>query len=215
MKNNFVALVLMAVLGLTAMMPATVQAQGPEVKIWKRVQLLLKRGQLLTACQMVEKLRPYKDTPTYDEAEIVLKKRGISIGDPLGSYTLMRIVALQNKLEDDRARTGRVPSPGPRSKYEDGWLKPIRVEIITRKGFAYMLRAAGKDGKWMTNDDYVIGVRSQQARAVHTKLPSLKKGARQKGKSSLFTSKSGGGGKGSNPLSKDEKSVTLDDLLKQ
>jgi hypothetical protein len=81
------------------------------------------------------------------------------------------------------------------------------VEIITRKGFAYMLRSAGRDGKWMSNDDYVIGVRSKAARAVQTELPSLNKGARNSGRSSMY------GKKSSKPKPSGLPGVDLDSLI--
>jgi hypothetical protein len=109
MKKTGLVFCLLVALGSLIMTPAISQAAKPEVLIWKKVQQLLNRGQVQAACQTAEKLRKYKDTPTYDKAEIALQKRGISLGDPLGSYTLMRIIDLQNHLEDNRAKTGVFP----------------------------------------------------------------------------------------------------------
>lgn len=136
---------------------------GPE-KIAQRVIRLLKQGRELAACREAVKLAPYAKTPAYRKAAQALLAHGISIEDPMASYTAKVLIKLENQLEAQRAATGRLPATGIRKKVRDAWGRPVRVELVTRKGFIYAIRSAGRDGQWLTSDDLTVGVREDDPR---------------------------------------------------
>ncbi len=235
MKTRTVVILVLAGLAFVSL-SATAWANGPEVLIWKKIQANLKVNRYRSACELALKLQPYKETPTYSIAEEALKKKGISIGDPLGSFTIMQIIALQNHTEAIRAKTGRLPEPGPRKKYEDGWYRALRIEQLSRKTFAYLIRSAGADGIWMSKDDYVIGQRRLSTTTDSLNAQKINTGAREVGRRSMYTGQTASkksllpgvndpgiktGKTGTNAKTKTrktnsgEKQITIDDLLSQ
>ena len=237
MKNKVLFVLFICVLAI-GLLCSGAQAAGPEVKIWNQIKTHLNAKQYRAACELALKMKPFKETETYAIADKQLTKIGISLGDPLGSFTLMQIIALQNHTEAVRARTGRLPEPGPRPRFEDGWYRALRIEQLSRKTFAYLIRSAGADGIWMSNDDYVIGQRRDAATRSNSrpaKASSIKQGVRNAGRNSMYTGQrkkqtgklpgmSGSSGAlpgasspGSKPKSTNpgEKQVTIDDLLTQ
>lgn len=136
---------------------------GPEEGLEREIGRALTQGRELEACQLALKMQAFKGAPGYDRAKAQLLARGISLEAPLESYTVKRMIDLQNKLEAERARRGTLPDVGPREDSPDAWGNPLRVEMITRRTFAYMIRSAGPDQRFLTDDDLAIGVRDQAA----------------------------------------------------
>jgi hypothetical protein len=190
---------------------------NPEVVIWKKVKSHLAAGQLLNACQQADKLKQYPKTPSYKEAESFLQAKGISIEDPLGSYTMKQIVALQNRTESLRAVSGKLPPTGQRKKYRDAWGRALRIEYVARPGFMYVIRSAGRDGKFFTQDDYVLGIRKDRA-AGPKKATNIKDKARIPGNRGRLggsgkPQRPGQSGGGMIPSGDGESTVTLDELI--
>lgn len=151
-------------LGAALCLAATVWAgPGPEEGLAQEISRALTQGRELEACELALKMQRFKGTPGYDRAKTELLARGISLEAPLDSFTIKRMIDLQNKLEAERGRTGVLPDVGPRSDSPDAWGNPLRVEIITRKTFVYMIRSSGPDQRFMTDDDLAIGVREKAA----------------------------------------------------
>lgn len=138
-------------------------AAGPEEKLEQEIARALTQGREMEACQLALKMKTFKGTPGYDRAKAQLLAKGISLEAPLESFTVKRMIDLQNKLEAERARQGVLPEVGPRGEDPDAWGNPLRVELITRRSFAYMIRSAGPDQRFMTDDDLAIGVRDNMA----------------------------------------------------
>lgn len=217
----------------TALSAAAGDKPGKEAAIWRQVQAKLKAGDELAACRLAVKLSSYSDTPTYAKASGKLLDYGISIEDPLGSYSIKKITELQNETEAFRKKHRALPSLGLYRKHRDAWGTPLRVDMMSRKGFVYLIRSAGPDRRYMTDDDYVIGVRGKTPKSKVYKSVSEK--ARETGRKSLLKSRrapgqsssglpglpggSGGSGKVMKPTAKPDKSgevsVSLDDLLKK
>ena len=227
--------VLCLVLSLLAPLSAAAGG-GDEVKIYRQALKLLQQGKELKACKLILKLAEFRDTPTYKKAAKKFLKYGISIKDPLGSYTIKRMVALQNELEATRAATGHLPRFGTYKRYTDGWGRPLRVELVGKRGYLYAIRSAGEDGVFFNDNDYVVALHANQAKP-DKKPKSISESARQLGRGSFMHSRrlpgSGGGGaaggaaamKGlSSPpppppvgkdANKDEVEVSIEDLLKK
>jgi hypothetical protein len=156
------------------------------VRIFSRIKGYIDAGKELNACRLAEDLAPYKETPTYAEAEQYLLSHGISIDDPLGSYTVKKVIQLQNDTEAQRMSTKGLPTPGPRANHKDAWGRPIRIELVSRGGFIYLVRSAGPDGKYMNDDDYVVGTRADRPVDKALSAPELKDSASHAAKSSLY-----------------------------
>lgn len=190
--------VLCLVLCLLAPLPARAGG-GDEVKIYRQALKLLKQRRELKACKLILKLADYRDTPTYKKAAKKFLDYGISIRDPLGSYTIKRMVALQNELEASRAATGHLPRFGIYKRYQDAWGHPLRVELVGKKGYLYAIRSAGKDGIFFNDNDYVVALHEDQAKSDN-KPKSISESARQLGRGSFMRSRrlpaSGGVGAG-------------------
>ncbi|MFZ5587674.1 MAG: hypothetical protein ACOZHQ_17275 [Thermodesulfobacteriota bacterium] len=152
-----------ACLGLGALLCLALAAgaAGPEEALEREIGRALTQGRELEACQLALKMQAFKGAPGYDRAKAQLLARGISLEAPLESYTIRRMIDLQNKLEAERAQRGLPPEVGPREDSPDAWDTPLRVEMITRRTFAYMIRSAGPDRRFMTDDDLAIGMRDK------------------------------------------------------
>lgn len=133
-------------------------------KIMEQVKFFISDDNELEACRLVMKLDKYKETEAYEGAKADLLRYGISIEAPLDSYTVKRMVKLQNKLEKNRAATGMRPKLGLRNDYKDAWGTPVRVEFVTSEGYHYIIRSAGSDKRFFTSDDPVLGTRNQRDR---------------------------------------------------
>ena len=207
---------------------------SPANKLLKRESNKLKAGRLLPACRLARGFARFDDEdPAYVKAAELLVNYGISIEDPLGSYTLQRITDLENHEEAQRAARGMLPKPGPRKRFPDAWGKPLRVEIVARKGFLYVVRSAGPDKKYFTSDDLIIGVRDdtgfldKQSKIdpKRTVKKDLKDTARKTGRQSILGSQARPrprassapppGGLPRAPSKNGEVEVSIDELLKQ
>lgn len=155
MAALFLGIILLAV-------PAGASAEDPG-NILRNLERALAAGEELRACRLAVQLKAYPESPAYAKAGNILLARGISITAPLKSYTIKRILDLQNATERIRARTGNLPDAGLRDAYEDAWGTPLRVEMISNKAFAYLVRSAGPDRRFLTGDDLAIGQRHDAA----------------------------------------------------
>ena len=222
-----------AVLALPAVCPAPAarfafaseQKAGPEAAIWRDVQEYLKRGEELKACKAAVGLKKYSDTPTYERAKKVMERYGYSLQDPLGGYTIKQIIKLQNILEPVRQRDGKMPTVGKRKSHLDAWGTPLRVEMVARGSYIYIIRSAGPDRRYITDDDYIIGVRGSHS-IKKSKVESMEDSSRKKGRTGLLRGRDDGKGEdgiqkspvpsAAKPLGKgnqDEYQVDLNDLL--
>ena len=141
--------------------PAMAGKKKPEekaaAKIWAGIKANLDAGRELEACRLVKKLAPYENTETYHEAKKALLRKGISIQTPLVSYTSKAIVKAQNMVERNLVSTGDLKNIGVLPQHKDAWGTPLRVELATLKDYLYIVRSAGQDRKYMTEDDILIG----------------------------------------------------------
>lgn len=132
------------------------------VALWGRINQLLDDNNYKEACLLAVDMAPYKGSETYVRVEQKLLQRGISISSPLQSYTIKQIVAVQNEAEHSRLKTEMLPRLGPRENYKDAWGMPLRVEFVSNSGFLYLVRSAGPDKRFLTDDDLVIGTRGEK-----------------------------------------------------
>ncbi len=140
----------------------------------KGIRENLAQGRLEEACQLAIKMQPFKGRPEYDRAGALLLERGISLTSPLESLSIQRMIALQNVLETQRRQTKALPRTGPYPDHPDAWGVPVRVEMVTRRAFVYLLRSAGPDRKFMTDDDLALGTRDEAIK--NTELRNLRLG---------------------------------------
>lgn len=215
------------------------QAGLVEAAIWHKVESLLQQGKELQACKEALKLQEYKKSPIYKQAEKKMAQYGLSLEDPLASYTMKRIVDLQNETQAEAAASGQLPKAGIRAKHKDAWGHAMRVELVTRADFVYAIRSAGPDGRFFSSDDLVVGVRDE--RALDPAPANPWDTARDLGRGSLIKGRGatgGGGGTGGAPITGGgsrhgtggvssspaaqepaqkggEREVTLDELLKK
>ena len=209
-----------------------------EAAIWRKVENLLQQGKELQACKEALKLHEYKDSPIYKEAEKKLARYGLSLEEPLSSYTFKRMVDLQNATQAEAAASGQLPKAGIRAKHKDAWGRAMRVELVTKDDFVYAIRSAGPDGRFFSSDDLIVGVRD--ARALDPAPANPWDTARDLGRGSMIKGRGatgGGGGTGGTPSAAGgirsgtsgassppavqepaqkggEREVTLDELLK-
>jgi hypothetical protein len=161
-RRLFPLMLLMAM--LAASTPALEAAAGlVEAAILRKVESLLQQGKELQACKLALKLHEYKESPVYKEAEKKMAQYGLSLEDPLSSYTFKRMVDLQNETQAEAAASGQLPKAGVRAKHKDAWGKAMMVELVARADFVYAIRSAGPDGRWHSSDDLVVGVRDARA----------------------------------------------------
>ena len=192
-------LAVIIILGFPAFCPVPVgsaafagdEKAGPEAVIWQNVQRLFKEGKELEACKAAVELEKYSDTDTYKTAKKVMARYGISPMDPLGGYTIKQIIKLQNVLEPVRRKEGKMPTVGVRKSFKDAWGMPLRVEMVARGSYIYIIRSAGPDKRYITADDYIIGVRGKHS-IIESKVQSMEDSSRQKGKAGLLKGRDAG-----------------------
>ncbi|MCA1906647.1 MAG: hypothetical protein LDL11_08685 [Desulfarculus sp.] len=148
-------------------------AEDP-AELEKGIRDQLASGRTLEACRLAVKMQPFKGRPEYDRARELLLQYGISLASPLESFSIQRMIALQNLLEAQRRQTKALPRTGPYPDHPDAWDVPLRVELITRRAFVYLVRSAGPDRKFLTADDLAVGVRDEAI--SDTKLRNLRLG---------------------------------------
>lgn len=165
----------------------------------KKMEKELKKGNTLEACRLARGFAKYEeegDNPAYEKAKNLLLEHGISVTNPLASYTLLKIVKLQNKTEVKRSATRSLPKAGLRRNFRDAWGKPLRIELVAQEGFLYVIRSSGPDRKNFTSDDLLVGVREDQTaglkreggvNGVGVKI-DLKSTAQRSGRKSLLGS---------------------------
>jgi hypothetical protein len=193
LRNVALGLLLVILLGVWCA-PQT-SAGLVEAAIWRKVENLLQQGKELAACKEALKLHEYKDSPIYKVAEKKMASYGLSLEDPLASYTVKRIVDLQNETQAEAAASGQLPKAGIRAKHKDAWGHPMRVELVAKHDFVYAIRSAGPDGHFFTSDDLVVGVRD--VRALDPAPANPWDAARDIGRGSLIKGRGATGGSGS------------------
>lgn len=153
-------LALLAVLALVWAGPGEAKKVSKEQKaarLWSQIKSNLDADQELKACHLAVKMAGYEDTKAYGQAKKVLRKRGISIEDPLISYTSKAIVRAQNIVERDLLQGGDLKHIGIMPDHKDAWGTPLRVEMVKMGEYLYIVRSAGPDKKYNTGDDPIIG----------------------------------------------------------
>ena len=194
----------------------------------KNIEKMLSKGQELDACWMAKRMAPFGDSEAYKALGEVMREHGLSIQSPLESYTLKKMVELQNLLENQRRTGQREPEPATYAKYPDGWGNPLRVELITHGAYVYLVRSAGPDQRFFTDDDMVVGTRKTTADKMA--MPDMRKEekagvpeARNVGRRSLMSRPTGKSPAGPDPSElgrpsaggAGEREVNLEDLLKK
>lgn len=251
-KSTPLAVLVFILFFLAGALPALAVETAEDV--YARIKTLLEEKRVLAAAREAVRMEPYKESEAYGKTEKLLRKIGISIGDPLKSYTVKQIIDLENHEERKRAASGDLPSPGSRPDYQDAWDMPLRIEMMSRPNILYLIRSAGPDRLFMSNDDLMIAVRagaipSKQGKSKTNRLGGAvmhqltpEEMLREKGKRSMLQGKSAprpggggarglpgasgygggsysGGGSGGKPAPQtpqpEEKSVSVDDLLKK
>jgi hypothetical protein len=235
--RRFLALTLLMALLVAPMVAQEADAGLVEAAILRKIESLLQQGNELQACKLALKLHEYKESPVYKQAEEKMAEHGLTLEDPLASYTFKRMVDLQNQTKAEMAATGQLPKAGKRKKPKDAWGRSMQVELVTRADFVYAIRSAGPDGRFFSSDDLVVGVRDSRALDPAPANPwdtardlgrgSMIKGRGQTGggtggsygSSGGFGRNSGGASTPTMPQGTDqdggEREVSLDDLLKK
>jgi len=170
----------------------TVWAGLVEAAIWKKVERLLQQGRELEACQEALKLKEFKSSPVYKEAEKGMMRYGLSLDEPLSSYTGKRMVDLQNEAQAEAAASGQLPKAGVRERHRDAWGNAMRVELVTKHDFVYAIRSAGPDRRFFSDDDLIVGVRDE--RALDPAPANPWDTARDIGRGSMIKGRSSAGG---------------------
>ncbi len=153
--------------------PALALAEGP-AELEQGIRDHLASGRVLEACQLAIKMQPFKGRPEHQRTRDLLLQHGISLSSPIESLSIQRMIALQNLLESQRRQTKALPRTGPYPDHPDAWGVPLRVELITRRAFVYLVRSAGPDRKFLTADDLAVGVRDEAS--SDTQLRNLRLG---------------------------------------
>lgn len=173
MSGSSASWVLAALAVVLWLWPALVMADSP-AELEQGIRADLASGRTLEACRLAIKMQPFKGRPEYDRARDLLLQHGISLTSPLESLSIQRMIVLQNLLEAQRRQTGKLPRNGPYPDHVDAWGSPVRVEMITRRAFVYLLRSAGPDRRYLTEDDLALGVRDEAS--SDTQLRNLRLG---------------------------------------
>lgn len=126
-------------------------------RLWSQIKSHLDRSQELAACRLAVKIAPYPETEAYAAAKSALRQSGISIKDPLMSWTSKAMIKVQNIVENDLRVAGDMKHIGILPDHKDAWGSAIRVEMVELGDYFYLVRSAGADKKYNTGDDPIIG----------------------------------------------------------
>lgn len=178
MRKIVPILLMIALISLAA--PATAAKKGVDKQLHYQIKVALRQNDLLKAAHLAVQMKDFSDPPSpyYLKAKDLLLKEGISIGDPLMSYTAIQLVKVQSKIELEMKHTGDISSIGQWSKYSDAWGTPLRSELVEKPGFIYLVRSAGPDRKFLTEDDPIVTGRKPQGFKSIKKIDVADKEAR-------------------------------------
>ena len=234
-------LAVLAVLALVLVwtVPGEAKKMPQADRLLSQIRSHLDQDQELEACRLAVKMAEYSETKAYAEAKKLLRARGISIEDPLLSWTAKAIVRAQNIAERELLVEGDLKHIGVLPDHKDAWGTPLRIEMVETGPYIYMVRSAGPDKKYGTGDDPLVGglkpksgksgsgaggqaQASEQANKNSKTKSTLKSLLKPGGSSSGGGSGSGGGGSasGSSPAPEagddaqpQEEVVDLGDLI--
>ncbi len=133
------------------------KAEQKAARLWSKIKSHLDGNRELEACRAAVKMAPYQGTKAYAAAKKALRARAISIEDPLLSWTSKAMIRAQNVVERDLLVKGDLKHIGVLPEHKDAWGTPLRVEMVEMGEYLYMVRSAGPDRKYATNDDPIIG----------------------------------------------------------
>jgi hypothetical protein len=124
--------------------------------IYDRAEKLWSQGKIVPALKEFYQLVEYRHTEAFQKAEATLLEEGISITDPLNSWTLKKMIAAQNTLNKkgkDRHPDGNITVPYPMM---DAWGRSIVIKYSTGDKYTFAVCSAGKDRKFGNDDDLLI-----------------------------------------------------------
>ncbi len=129
--------------------------------IYRQAQEYMQQGLELEALQEYDKLVEFKDTEVFKKAKAELLADGIGIGTSLHSWTLKRMFTLKAEVvaqlklmrpNDDLPGTGHV---------KDAWGAPVFIEYSDSPSYFFLIRSAGPDKKFRSDDDLIVTQRER------------------------------------------------------
>lgn len=172
--------------------------------IYSKAKELYGQKKTLEALREIDKLADFKDTQVFKKAKAALLREGITIGSGLESWSVKKMVDIQNYLID----SGREKHPYGRTlikvAQKDGWGNNFQVEYTdgtSKDKILFFVRSAGPDGSLKTSDDLLVYHRNSGNRKANSPRPrSNKKESRTVGQERQ-------------PASSGDSSVDLKDIL--
>jgi hypothetical protein len=148
----FVATCLVVAAGCSGTSNQDNQAQA----IYDRANKLRSQGKIVAALKEFYQLVEYSHTDVFQKAEASLLKEGISINDPLNSWTLKKMITVQNSLVKkgkQRHPDGDITVPYP---VTDAWGRSIVIKYSTGEKYTFAVCSAGEDKKFGNDDDLMV-----------------------------------------------------------
>ena len=213
------------VIGLCLTLSPLAQA-GQAEDVLARIKQLLSKGKELEACRAAEQMKPFKELPVYAEAEKIMAAKNLDIEDPLYSWTAKQMIRAQNIPENELINLGNLKTIGLLPDFKDAWGTPVRIEMVQKPGYIYIVRSAGPDKVFMTGDDPIIGGRDLSGTVKEEKQKRDRDGLNTQATDATRQGIMGGSGKKTDPspgaqgggqgggAKGQEQTVDLDDLLK-
>ena len=159
-QSRFTSVVIMVVTFVYVLFQAgcsgSANTEKQATAIYQKAESLRKEGRMLQALREFSRLVDFSDTKAFKNAEAALLKEGISIKSPLDSWTLKRMMEVQNRLVEqgkDWHRDGDITVP---YSVTDAWGRSLMVAYSTGPKYSFYVFSAGADKQFNTDDDLKI-----------------------------------------------------------
>ena len=135
--------------------------KSPEVVIYEQAKSLEADGNVLEAFALYETLAPYEETEIYKKAEAELLAKGISIKVARSSWTIRKMIGIENIIFDQYNATGAFPDSSALGDLQDAWGQTMSVEYQPTESHLFKIRSKGPDTIRNTEDDLLLSYRDQ------------------------------------------------------
>lgn len=143
------------------MIMACAEKQSSEVAIYEQAKSLEADGKILEALAVYETLAPYEGTDVYKKAETELLAKGISIKSARSSWTIQKMIGMENVIFTQYKSDGSFPDSLALGDLTDAWGQKMLVEYQPSEAHLFKIRSKGPDGIQKTQDDLLLSYRDK------------------------------------------------------
>ena len=114
------------------------------------------QGKEIETLKTYDSLMVYENSKEFEIAKSELLERGISIGASLDSWTVQKMIKLENRLISYHKQTGNYPLRCDIEIPYDAWDNPMHLTFWPKDNVHFKIHSFGSDGFNNTADDIIL-----------------------------------------------------------